>query len=627
MPRGAVIKSYTTASLCSTHFCLPPLLDIVTATRTEQPREAVIADVTVIGQEEIERAGASSLTNLLSRQPGVQISATGGAGKVSSLFLRGTGSDQVVVLVDGLRINSGTTGTTSFENIPLGQIDHIEILRGPATSLYGADSVGGVVQIFTKKSASGKASVHAAVGLGSYNTKTAEAGISGNTGSTQYGINISSFDTEGFSAIRTRSNTTKVKDSDNDPYNNLSVSGHLNHTIIDGQSIGLQFFQSQGHNNADGFGGTGDFDNKSNQTLQSYAVTSKNQIAKNWHSTITFGEGRDKSNNTSAFGRSTFKTTQTQMTWQNDFTTPVGDITFAYDKLRQRVNGSSNYAKKKRVSDSFLLNYLLSHGGHTVNASVREDHNSQYGNYTTGGLGYAYRFTPEWKVAASYGSAFRTPTFNQLYAPDFGNVDVVPEKSDNVEGSIRYSGERLNVSATVFENKVRDFLANVGPAAGTCTFNGFCPVNIGKVRFKGVTLDGQWDITDNLLLSGNYTVQSPRARKAAGVRFTNLLARRGNRYGTVSLLHNVGSLNWGVEVTGASARYNDVANTKKMSGYMLLNLTANYQLNPEWKLEGRANNLLDKDYALAYTGNGDTSAPYNTTGSNFFVGLRYDMKP
>lgn len=601
---------------------------VVTATRTAQPREAVIADVTVINKEEIERAGVGSLANLLSRQPGVQISTNGGAGLASNVFLRGTGSDQVVVLVDGLRINSVTTGKTSFENIPLGQIERIEILRGPASSLYGADAVGGVIQIFTKKSTNGKAIVHAAVGLGSFDTKTAEAGISGSNESTQYGINVSSFDTNGFSAIRTRSNTVKVKDRDNDGYNNLSVSGHLNHTIVDGQSIGIQFFQSKGHNNSDGRRGTGDFDNNSNQTLQSYAITSKNQIAKNWHSTIKFGEGRDKSNNTSsATRRSTFKTTQTQFTWQHDFTLPVGDLTFAYDKLRQRLNGSNNYAKTKRVSDSFLLNYLFNHDGHSFNASVREDHNSQYGNYTTGGLGYAYRFTPAWKVSTSYGSAFRTPTFNQLYFPNFGNINVVPEKSDNVEASVRYSGQRFAMSATVFENKIRDFLANVGPAAGTCTFGGFCPINLGKVNIQGVTFDGQWDITDSLLLSGNYTVQSPRAKKAAGVRIDELLVRRGNRYGTISLLHNIGNVNWGAEVTGASARYNNTPNTKRMGGYMLLSLTASYQLNPEWKLEGRANNLLDKDYVLAFTGNGDTDAPYNTAGSNFFVGLRYDMKP
>lgn len=598
---------------------------VTTATRTAQPKEAVIADVTVIDREEIERAGVSSLANLLSRQAGVQVNMSGGAGKASSVFLRGTGSDQVVVLVDGIRINSATLGTTSFENIPLAQIERIEILRGPASSLYGADAVGGVIQIFTKRAENGKPIIHAAIGLGSYDTISSEFGINGNNGKTSYGINVSTFDTNSFSAIRTKKKN--VKDKDNDPYNNLSVSAHIEHTILDGHSIGLQFFESKGHNNADGFGGNGNFDNVSNQTLQSFAIISKNQIAENWHSTLKYGEGKDQSNNTNAFSRSLFKTTQTQLTWQHDFTLPLGNLTFAYDKLRQRLNGSSNYAKTKRNSDSFMLNYLLNKNGHSVNASLREDHNSQYGNYTTGGIGYAYSLTPELRVSASYGSAFRTPTFNQLYFPNFGVPDIDPEKSDNVESSIKYKTQSFNIGATVFENKIRDFLANVGPAAGTCTFAGFCPVNLGKVKIKGVTFEGSWDIADNLLLSGNYTIQSPRAKKAQGVRINELLPRRGNRYGTINLSHSIGDLQWGAELTGASTRYNNAPNTKRMAGYMLLNLHANYQLTPEWGLMARANNLMDKDYVLAYTGNSATSNPFNTTGSNFFLGLRYDMKP
>ncbi len=258
---------------------------------------------------------------------------------------------------------------------------------------------------------------------------------------------------------------------------------------------------------------------------------------------------------------------------------------------------------------------------------MREDHNSQYGNYTTGGVGYAYRFTPALKASASYGNAFRAPTFNQLYFPNFGNPDLVPEKSDNIEASLKYKGDRFNLGATVFQNKIRDLLANVGPAAGTCTFAGFCPTNTGKVEIKGVTLDGNWDITDNLMLSGNFTVQSPRAKADSTGKVNQLLVRRGNRYGTLNLLQSIGDLQWGAEVTGASKRYNDIANTKSLSGYMLVNLTANYQLNDEWKLQGRANNLLDKDYAFAFTSNGATGRAFNTAGSNFFVGLRYDMKP
>jgi vitamin B12 transporter len=170
-------------------------------------------------------------------------------------------------------------------------------------------------------------------------------------------------------------------------------------------------------------------------------------------------------------------------------------------------------------------------------------------------------------------------------------------------------------------------LANAGPATATCTLGGFCPINIGKAQIQGATLQASWQIHDDLILSGNITTQSPRVKESnKPEEIDQLLIRRGNRYGSVNLLHTWNKLQWGTEITSASTRYNDLANTKKMSGYMLVNLTANYELTPEWKLEARANNILDKNYVLAYTGNTATSAAYNTAGSNLFVGLRYNMK-
>lgn len=594
---------------------------VVTASRIEQPIASVIGDITVINQEEIERAGTSSLTNLLSRQPGVQISTNGGAGNASSVFLRGTNSGHVIVLVDGLRINSVTLGTTSFENIPLSQIEKIEILRGPASSLYGADAIGGVIQIFTKKGSAGEPQFHAAVGLGSFDTKTAEAGINGNYNDLRYGLNVSSFDTKGFSAIHQHGGDF---DNDKDGYNNLSVSAFLELTLMPGHSWGLQFFESKGHNNFDS--GSGNFDNYGNQTLQSYAFTSKNQFTDYWHSTFTLGLGEDDSDSHSlpspffgpADGVSKYRTQQKQITWQNDFSLPLGSLTLAYDRLEQKIKSTDAYDKTKRSDDGFLASYLLNKGSHSVSTSLREDHNSQFGNFTTGGIGYAYQITPAWRVSTSYGKAFKAPSFNDLYYPGFGTSNLKPEKSENVDIAIKYQTNRFNASVTIFENHIRDLIAFAGPVSAACTFGG-CPVNINKAEIEGVIFDGSWDITDNLLLSGNFTVQSPRDEET-----DQLLIRRGNRYGTVNLLHSYGDFQWGAEVSGASTRYDDAGNTEKMSGYMLVNLTANYQLNPEWKLEARANNILDKEYVLAINFN---DIPYNTAGSNLFVGLRYDMKP
>jgi vitamin B12 transporter len=597
---------------------------VVTASRTSQARENVIGDVTVIERQEIERMGAGSVTDLLRMQPGVQISTNGGAGTASNIYLRGTNDQHVVVLVDGLRINSATLGTTSFENIPLGQIESIEILRGPASSLYGADAIGGVIQIFTRKNISTKPVVNAAVGLGSFNTKTAEFGISGAVSALKYGVNVSSMDTESFSAKRIRIG----KDADDDSYRNLSTSAFLELALAQGHTWGLQFFESKGHAEFDNR-----FENFGEQTLQSYAFTSKNQFNDIWHSTFKLGMGVDDSDSTSSpTSYSEFRTEQQQLTWQNDLTFSFGTVTLAYDRLEQDAKSESNHKtslKKERNNDGLLIGYLGKLGNHHLQASLREDHNTQFGNYTTGGAGYAYRISPEWRITASYGKAFKAPTFNQLYFPNFGDPSLAPEKSDNVEAGVKYTGQHLNAGITIFENKIRNLIANAGPATSGCTLAGRCPVNIGQANIQGATIDASWNITDTLQLNGNLTTQSPRDENT-----DKLLARRGNRYGTLSLLHRIADFQWGAELTGASTRYNDLANDFKMSGYTLVNLTANYLINPEWKLEMRANNILDKNYVLSTTKSAPTltspnnpnNPDYNTAGSNLFVGLRYNMK-
>lgn len=596
---------------------------VVTASRIEQSRTSIIGDVSVIDRETIERAGAASLTDLLRSQPGLQIINSGGAGTASSIFLRGTNDQHVVVLVDGLRINSATLGTTAYESIPLAQIEKIEILRGPASSLYGADAIGGVIQIFTRKNTSDKPLLHAAAGLGSYDTKTAEAGISGSYQSLRYGVNFSSFDTNSFSAKRIRNNAF---DKDDDGYRNLSASTFADLTLAPGHELGLQFFQSKARSHFDN-----GYDNYGNQTLRSYALTSRNQLSDFWHSTLKVGMGIDDSDShdkpgvKNPAGISQYRTEQQQFSWQNAFKLPVGTLTLAYERLEQKVESESNPTskyKKERNNDGFLAGYVADIGNHAVQLSLREDHNTQYGNYNTGGAGYAYRLSPEWRISANYGKAFKAPTFNQLYFPNFGDPSLSPEKSDNMEGSLRYTGNRWNAGVTIFENRVRNLIEFSGAATSGCTFSGFCPVNVGKARIQGATLESSWHITDALLLSGNFTVQSPRDEQS-----DQLLTRRSNHYGAVNLLHTWGDLQWGAEVSGASTRYNNAANTKSMSGYMLVNLTASYRLNPEWKLEARANNILDKDYVLAYTGNTASAIPYNTAGSNIFVGLRYQMKP
>lgn len=574
---------------------------IVTANRIAQTREQVIADVTVIDRKEIERAGQSSLVELLQTQPGVEVSSNGGAGKASSVFLRGTNADHVVVLLDGLRINSATLGTTAFENIPLAQIERIEILRGPASSLYGADAIGGVIQIFTKRG-EGKPRIYGAAGYGSYNTRTAEAGISGSAGATAYSLHASSYDTDGFSSKDFRSGPQK----DRDGYRNLSISGNLSHELAKGHELGLQFFQSEGHNEYDG-GNT--FPNYGETTQLSYAVTSKNSFASNWLSTLRLGEGVDDSDDkSSAISSSHFKTKQRQYSWQNDIGLPLGTLTLLYDKLEQRVESSTTYDKTSRSNEALMAGYLVNLGAHSLRASYRNDHNTQFGTYETGGLGYGFRFNPNWRATVSYGTAFKAPTFNQLYFPfGIGDPTLEPEESRNIEAGLRYEDTASSFSAVVFDNKIENLIFF---DLGTFKF-----ANVNSARIRGLSLTGtqNWG---QLKFRASADFQSPKDEET-----DKFLHRRAQRHGTAGVSYDYGSWRFGSEVVMSSHRYNDESNTKRLGGYTLLNLTADYAINQDWKLQARANNVFDKDYTLAYDSFSEVA--YNTAGANVFVSVRY----
>jgi len=578
---------------------------IVTASRIEQPRESVIADVSVITRDEIERAGQSTFLELLQIQPGVEITSNGGAGKTSGIFLRGTNSSHVLILLDGLRIDSATAGTTTLENLPLAQIEKIEILRGPASTLYGQDAIGGVIQIFTKRG-DGTPKFSAGIGYGTYDTKTAGASISGSIADTSFALSASSYVTRGFSAYKTKDPNL----DDRDGYRNLAFSGSISHKITDGHNLGFQFLSSEGSTKFDNrfnvFSANPAFSDNADLSQLSYAFTSNNQITSSWLSKLKLGESVDEFVNYGVFGRDLYRTKQKQFAWQNDLTLPVGTLTLLYERLEQRVKSTTVYNEDTRNNDGYVVSYLLNEGAHSFQASYRSDHNTQFGNNDTGGIGYGYSFTPNWRATASYGTAFKAPTFNDLYFPGFSNPDLKPEKSRNFETSLRYEDSNTNASVTLYENKIRDLIA-------LDFINPPFVFNVNEARIQGMTLAasqlyGAWQ------LKGNIDIQSPRDSET-----DNLLVRRANRHASASISHNWRDWRFGAETIASSKRYSDAANTISIDGYAILNLTADYKISPDWKLQARANNVLDKDYGYAFEG----PFIYNTPGSNLFVSIRY----
>ena len=607
----------------------------VTATRTPILKNNVIGDVTTITSEDIERAGSSSLPELLQRQPGIEISNLGGPGKVSTIGIRGTSSTHSIVLVDGIRLSAATTGFSAIEHIPLSQIEKIEILRGPASSLYGQDAIGGVIQIFTKKGVDGF-KPYVDIGYGSYNTSNFKSGVRAGNNQTKYAINFAAMNSDGFSAfVPNPANAANSINLDKDGYKNYSLSSSLSHKINQDYEIDLQYFLSKGKNQFDNqFANLspsfhGNYRNEIK--LETYAMNIKGQINKAWQSSIKLSQSTDKyldlqkfNSSIPPFGQTDanlndmYKTIQDQLSWQNNIALPRGSITLLYDFLKQRIKTTDLYEKTQRTNHGVMVGYSLIEDKHNFQSNFRKDFNSAYDDPVTGNIGYAYSINSNWTVSSSYGTAFVSPSFNFLYslADSFalGNPNLKPEKSKNIEGSIRYKDDSGSMSLTMFQNKIDDFIIYTALNA----FNSRTSTqNLNKAEIQGLTISGD-QFFGHFQIKGSATGQSAKNEDT-----DKYLPRRASLIGNINLNYYIGFWNIGIEETFSDKRFDDKENTVKLSGYALTNIVTDYKINDKLKLNLRLNNVFDKDYSLA--AEGTSGFKYQTPGRSLFTNLRYDF--
>ena len=571
---------------------------VVTAARGPQRLSDLSADVTLIGHDEIVRAGVQSLAELLQRQPGVQISMNGGAGSTSAVLLRGVNGNQTLVLIDGMRVGSATAGTTTLEAIPLDLIDHIEILRGPASSLYGADAIGGVIQVFTRRGG-GAPSWNGSASYGTYGTSQVTAGLAGAQDAWRFAIQGGYQGSRGFNAIGDPANFSY--NPDRDGYDRGNASANLSYHFNAGHELAAQYYYSRLSNR---FDATANFDDKTITTVETFSMSSTDRLASFWVSRLDVGQGSDDSVSQTGFGSSGFRTRQNQLTWQNDLALAQGALSLAYVGLDERIATDPPFPVTSRRTNSFVGVYQVRAEPHTLQANVRYDDSSQYGGRTTGALGYAYAIGEGWRALVNVGNAFKAPTFNDLYFPGFANPSLAPETAQNADVAVDYASGTLLARATTYRNQVKNLIVFQCDADFNCA-----PNNVAKATLTGVTLQAQGDWR-TVSFKGSLDFLRP-VDDATG----NQLPRRAREFGSASALVPWEAWKFGAEVVAASARYDDAANTRRMGGYALVNLTASYALSRQWALTVRADNVFDKRYELA--------AGYNTAGASIFGGVRY----
>jgi vitamin B12 transporter len=554
---------------------------VVTATRTPQPSDAVIADVVVIDAEQIARAGPIGLAELLQRHAGAEISATGGPGQVSGVFLRGTNANHVVVLVDGVRINSATAGTNALEHLPLAQIERIEVLRGPASSLYGADAIGGVIQIFTRVDDG----VSGGISAGSERRREAHAGIGragNNVGDTSWSLHAGTLDVRAFSA--TNATHAFSFNPDDDPYRDNHASALVQHRWADGHRITLRGLVSDAATHIDDGAGT---DPVAKQRLSSLSLESEDRLADRWRSTLRLARGTDHSTTSGGtFVNGTFDTDQDQLSWQHDFTLATIDWSAGAEWRREKVTSDTAFTQTSRHVESLFVAAQRAIDALHLEGSLRGDRNSQFGSHTTGRVGVGYAITREVRATVAAGTAFHAPTFNDLYFPGFGNANLKPERSRGIEAGLQYQSGATTLRATAFHNRIVDLIA-LDPT--------FTPMNIARARIRGTTLAasqlwGPWrgDV--------EWTHQSPRDAAT-----DSLLPRRARDHGRVGLSYDAGTWRIGLDAIASGARFDNATNTpdSRMGGYGIVALHANWTVVRDVTVGAQVSNALDKRYEIA----------------------------
>lgn len=598
-----------------------PSLDeiVVTASRMPQPLDQSLTHTSVINQKDIQASQAPDLPTLLRSLAGVEIYQSGGIGKQSSLFLRGTNSSHALVLLDGVRIGSATSGMTAIDQLMLDQIERIEVVRGNVSSLYGSDGIGGVIQIFTKHG-KGEPSLNIGAEAGTHNTRRLAAGFGGEVASTSFHMQVSRYKSDGVTAIKP--GIVPAVNPDKDGYDNTSLTAKVRHSFNPDHGLTASLFDSRADSQTDNSFGLKTDVNSSKAEIQKIALTSDNRFSNLWQSQVQLSQGLDDTQNflngaPDLMMGAQFKTTGKQLSWQNTLKLGKSNVlNIGLEQLNQQVASSTLFTSTSRTDNSLFAGYTGLYGAHQVQLNLRRDRYSDFGSADTALLGYGYDLTDAWRVTASIGTAFKAPTLNDLFYPlvDYGygysyqgNPNLKPERSRNTELGVHYAANDQRLDVAYFDNRINDLIVNNNLPASTM-------VNLGKARIDGLELAyiGKFGDTG---VKAALTMQNPRDSQTGLV-----LLRRAKSFCNIGLSQQLGAWKLGGEWQHSATREDIDINTfarTALASYDVASLTANYAFDKQLNLKLHVDNLLNRDYMLAHG--------YNTLGRTLFVGVSYQQ--
>ncbi|MDM2800899.1 TonB-dependent vitamin B12 receptor BtuB [Citrobacter sp. Cpo109] len=590
---------------------------VVTANRFQQPVNTVLAPTEIVTREDIDRWQSKDLTDVMRRLPGVDVAQNGGMGQSSNIYIRGAEARHTLVLIDGIPLaKSGITGIADFSQIPLSLIQRIEMIRGPRSAVYGADAIGGVINIITQNTQPGG---KVQVGVGSNHYQQYDASLRQELGEDTLATIAGSFtDTKGYNV---QPDSSYSGDSDRDGFRNKTFWAGVTHKFTDELSA---FVRGYGYsNNTDydaGYKDGGDEHQVYNHTYEtglawnndfySTQLTGSYQKYKDYNYSSTQGLYQA--------GTTLDDMTQKNVQWGNSFIVGKGTVSAGIDWQQQKLTSVDTYNSNdyKRDNTGYYLTAQQKVDTVTLEGALRGDDNEQFGWNGTWQTAAGWEFVPDYQVTISYGTGFQAPTLGQMYGQSrlyiTPNPNLEAEKSGQFEVGLQGLTGPVNWRLAAYQNKIKNLIDYYSPD------NGMTGVyyNTQSATIKGVELTGDFDtgpVTHRISMG----YLDPRRDSD-----NEVLAHRSRQQYKYQLDWTMLGFDMDLSYQYYGKSYNNNSNQfsstqRRMPSYSLLDISASYPITSQLTVRGKIANLFDKDYETVY-GYATAGREYTLSGSYTF---------
>ncbi|MFB9137514.1 TonB-dependent receptor domain-containing protein [Vibrio olivae] len=579
---------------------------LVTANRIEQTQSSVLASASIITRQDIEAMQADSAIEVLRTLPGVEINSLGGKGQETSIYLRGTATQHTLVLIDGVKVNSATSGGASIGLIPAFAIEKIEVIRGPRAAIYGSDALGGVISITT--AGNGQPLHKATVGYGEDDHKLLGWHSSGQLNEQTYGSFIAAKEqSDGYRVYQGAPST------DTHGFDTTSFFGSVNHDINAQWSVNASAYKQESDNEYAGqYGGPKQESNNDFYTLNG----GLNFQAEIYSSKLTLSTMRSEAwdgDADGASGKTALFTRRNNVTWlntlsPNDWLAVNLGLDYTKEEANRGGTNSTDYEDTDKNNKAAFLTSLIGVNDFTAEASLRHDDDSSFGDHTTWNLGLGYQLLEGLQVVANSGSGFKAPTFNDLYWPGQGNPDLKPEESVSNEISLRGYSSWIDWEVSAYKTEIDNLIdwAPVG-AGGT-----WIPSNVDKAEIKGLEVAAAFD-TGPVEHKVSVEWKDP-INKETGAQ----LERRGKRNLSWVMNYQVAQFDLSMVANYVGDRTDK--NADKLESYTTVDLATRYHFTEHFSLGAKLSNAFNESH---YTGLGSSGNYYLAQGRNLFANAEY----